>query len=178
MWYLVNRELNHGFSLIELLITITIFAIIAGIATNMGTVYQTKQVLTEKNNIAELVSYARSAAFGRSMSVSLCNSTEPMVDNAQCDDAPSPKDWQTGWIVIAENGDILRVHDQLKESVEMLVTINGATEMNGRITFLASGLLQADSVCIAIRNTKVQVSEYTLLIEKGGYVKEQDPLCK
>ena len=90
---------NAGFSMIEVIMTIAIVAILAGLATPSFTeVTQKFRGLGEANALARDLRFARTEAIKQGLSAQLCVST----DGATCSTSTN---WQLGWIVLNLNLD-------------------------------------------------------------------------
>ncbi len=86
----------RGFSLIELLITIAIAVIIAGLAApSFSKMMNANRIQTAASALQGDLSYARTEAVKRGSWVSVC----PSTNQATCTDANA---WQTGWIVFSD----------------------------------------------------------------------------
>ena len=85
---------NRGFSLLELMITITVMAILVAIALpNFRDVIYRNQVSSASNAVLAAVNYARSEAITRGQLVSMCPGTKA----AGC--SAGSKIYDQGWIV-------------------------------------------------------------------------------
>lgn len=91
-----------GFTLIELIITVTILGIMAAIAVpNYSSFINRNQQSSAYNNLVGMISLARLEAVKRSQVVTLCISS-----NQTTCDATTAEDWNAGWIVFSDlNGD-------------------------------------------------------------------------
>ncbi len=88
---------SRGFSLIELLVTIAVAAIIAGLAApSFSKMINANRVQTVSSGLQADLSYARTEAVKRGSWVTVC----PSVDLATCSGA---NNWQTGWIVFNDD---------------------------------------------------------------------------
>jgi len=87
---------QRGFTLIEMMMTITVFALLLGVAVPsfMETV-RNNRLTTQNNEFIGALNLARSEALKRSNSVSVCAS----VDQLTCSGAT---DWTTGYIVFSD----------------------------------------------------------------------------
>ena len=86
----------RGFSLIELLVTITIASIIAGLAApSFSKMMNANRIQTSASALQGDMMFARAEAAKRGTSVSLC----PSADQQTCITSTS---WQSGWIVFAD----------------------------------------------------------------------------
>ncbi|BCO31640.1 type IV pilin [Thiohalobacter sp. COW1] len=87
----------HGFTLIELMITLALAAIILtlGVPSFTETI-RTNRVATQVNELVTALNLARSEAIKRATAVTVCAS----ADQATCSGS---NDWRTGWIVVTDD---------------------------------------------------------------------------
>ncbi len=116
---LTTKRLSAGFTLLELLVALALFATLATIAVpSFARIIQENRVITTTNDYKIALSFARSEAVRRNQAVRL---------------QPATGGWSTGWEVVA-NGDILRRWEQ--SSADLV--IENAPE---RFTFNSLGRL-------------------------------------
>lgn len=82
----------QGFTLIELMITIMIFAIVTSYAVpSMTTFIQNNEISAKNNELISLLSYARTEAVSQSTAVSICGSTDATTCNSS--------NWENGGLI-------------------------------------------------------------------------------
>ncbi|MCK5918507.1 MAG: GspH/FimT family protein [Cocleimonas sp.] len=85
---------SKGFTLIELITTIAVAAILAAIAIpSFATILKNNAMVTTNNKILAALNFTRSSAITNGASATLCKS------NAQSTDCDSTASWEDGWIV-------------------------------------------------------------------------------
>ena len=93
---------SKGFTLLELLVTITV----AGIILSFGvpafiSMVQNNRATTHTNDLVAALNLGRSEATRRAAPVTVCSS----ADGATC---AGGNDWSTGWVVRSDAGDVIR----------------------------------------------------------------------
>lgn len=133
---------NHGFTLVELMITLAVVAILISLAApSFQLAIQNNRLTTQVNNLVTALSLARSEAIKRGATVTVCKSN----GGAACTAAGN---WDQGWVVftdpttpgIIDNAaDIIRVYEQATG-----VTVRTGANFNNFVSYLASGVSQGN----------------------------------
>lgn len=133
--FVVRNQKTNGFTLIELIITLTVVGILlAIIAPNFSTFLSSNRLTTQANELLTDLSFARSESIKQATNIGVCVS-----NGSSC----MGSDWRNGWIVFLDadnsaswtSGDsVLRVHDALTGATT-------ATTSSAIIVFSRSGML-------------------------------------
>ena len=113
-WAMKNYISALGFTLVELLVTISVAAILLSVAVPsytslIGSSHSSDAV----KKLAASFSHARSEAVTRGENITVCAST----DFAVCS---GDTQWETGWIVLSAANVVLRVESSLPTSVDFV----------------------------------------------------------
>jgi type IV fimbrial biogenesis protein FimT len=146
---LLGRD-QRGFTLLELMVTITVLGILLGLSVPMfKETIQNNRIVAQNNEFISGLNYARSEAIKRSDTVALC----PSTNGTSC---TASTDWSTGWIVFndlnadgALNG--AEVALQVGPATTDGITINSPTFQFIRYT--ASGMLSGAAGTFSLLKT-------------------------
>jgi type IV fimbrial biogenesis protein FimT len=102
-----RRIPSTGFSLLELMMVLTIAGILISIAIpNYRSFLQSKAVQLQIDALTATFRLARSEALRRGQWVVLCRSTASATAQPTCSSSAPPQDWATGWLLfVDQNGD-------------------------------------------------------------------------
>lgn len=156
----IKNKRVSGFTLIELMVVVSIIAIGAASAVGMSTMVNKHRLKASQDKLITAISLARSEAIMRGITVSLC-----ATNNTQtaCSIPAATNNWATGWLIFTDpnnNGvldmappaeQVIRVFPMLQGSLTMLYSRtrnnlrfrrNGfmVGGMNGTFTFADTGL--------------------------------------
>jgi type IV fimbrial biogenesis protein FimT len=94
--YKAGMKKIHGFTIIELLVTMVVLAIVAAVAVpSFNSMVTNNRLAGEINDLVATINFARSEAITRGVSVVVCKS----ADGAACTNAG---DWSQGWIIFTD----------------------------------------------------------------------------
>lgn len=121
-----KSSLQRGFTLLELMVALTISAVLLAVAIPSFRDSSLRSTLTvQSNDLVSAALLARSEAIKRRAAVSLCSST----DNATCTNSR----WEAGWIIRATDGTVILIHKAAPSGF----LINASAK---NISFASSGL--------------------------------------
>ena len=122
---------QRGFNLLELLIAIGILGVITAIAVpSFQSISINSSLSTETNDLVSSLRQARSEAAKRGQNVTVCAANATLT---ACSDAA---DWSTGWLIVDNAANVIRVREALDSDTATEMAIAGAT---GRIVFNRNG---------------------------------------
>ena len=133
---------TRGFTILELMMTIAVIAVLAGIAApSFMSIIRANRIVTDNNDLISALTLARSEAIKRGVRVTVC----PTTDQAACDTSGQ---WERGWMVFADltvpgsvtaGDEIIRVW----EARDGGTTIRAGGSFSDFVSFVASGETRA-----------------------------------
>ncbi len=122
---------QRGFNLLELLIAIGILGVVTAIAVpSFQNISINSSLSTETNDLVGSLRHARSEAAKRGLNVTVCSA------NADYTACSGDADWSTGWLIVDDAANVIRVREALDSDTATEMAIAGAT---GAIVFNRNG---------------------------------------
>jgi prepilin-type N-terminal cleavage/methylation domain-containing protein len=123
---------QRGFTLVELLVTLAVFAILVGLAApQLRTLLIRRTVSSQAESLSAGLRLARSEAIKRGQYVTMCASNNAESATPTCL-ANGASDWGSGWIVFVASPANIR---QFVNGNVLLKVANGAAMLNSASTF-------------------------------------------
>jgi type IV fimbrial biogenesis protein FimT len=161
----------YGFTLVDLIITISIAAILMAIAApSFISIIQNNRMTAQYNELLAHLSLARSEAISRDNRITVCQSSA--ADKDTC--SGESNNWHAGWIVFVDvanfntldaGEETIRIHDAL--SGENTLNFNGGSQ----ISYLGSGLTVADTKRVFTLCSGNDASQKGLVVSTTGRVR-------
>ncbi len=175
----VSAKRAHGFTLVELAITILVLSVLMAMAAPLFTGMTNGNRLTSNaNEVVTAMQIARSEAVRRNARTSFCQST----NGTSCSNV-SP--WQ-GWLVFADvNGDNIVDADEIVRTgvIEAPMQVIASSNItNTRVVFRADGLAYAGNtlleanmrICLPVTDPALNVRDVNIAI--GGRITVRAPI--
>ena len=168
---------SHGFSLLELMITLCVATIIVVLVPpSFSSILQNARLKMQIYSFNGALDFARSEAVKRGTWVTVCAS----ADQAAC--GPNGTHWEQGWIVFVDknNNQTVDVGEglPLRAASALLPTYalrgTSATTLASYITFNAKGASSASGQFVLCRNGHINPSQAALIGSSGRITAAQD----
>lgn len=92
-----KKSINHGFTLIELMVTLSVASILLSVAVpSYRSFVQDTLLITQSNNFSSALALAKSEAIKRNTLVRIC----PSTNGTGCADSTT---WSNGWIIFVDS---------------------------------------------------------------------------
>ena len=137
-----SRRGASGFTLVELLMVITVTAILIAVGLPQFSEFSASRTMTSHVNLlATSMRLARSEAIKRGTRVSICPSLNPEAPAPTCNGGPT--DWAQGWIIFTDLGAIntLDAGDRIVRVQPALTDSAGIESIGGgAVNFFPTGI--------------------------------------
>lgn len=150
---------NDGFSLIELIVTLSVLGILLGLAApNVSAFYRSQLVISQANEMISLLSFARSEAIRRNTSVTLCR-----ADNATAETCATSAGTWSYWLVLGNNTVISRGFVTSRGQLAQTSNLH-----NDQINFGADGLAYSQGNLLSQQALQIKADMYIRCIRLGA----------
>ncbi|MEW5755178.1 MAG: GspH/FimT family pseudopilin [Pseudomonadota bacterium] len=133
---------TSGFTLIELIVTLAIAAILLAIAIPaLGSLIRDASMTTTVNDFVTSINLARSEAVKRGRRVTMCESRPPYTE------CTKTKDWSQGWLIFEDTSNVgTRQDDEaiihIHPGIATRITISGKPNIAHYISYSGKGIAQ------------------------------------
>jgi type IV fimbrial biogenesis protein FimT len=165
---------SHGFSLLEISITLIIVAIVASFSASFAALIARQEISTQTNEVVTSLKLARTVAIVRQTRVTLCQSTS----GSKCERG---FDWGKGWILFTDN-DNNRVIDPDDEVIQFHPGLNDRTSLHWRgslgtnyyLSFLDTGFSNKAGSFWVCNDGRVIKEARRVVLARTGRVRTRD----
>ena len=165
---------NSGFTLIELMVTLSIAAILMGIAVpSFQTVIKDNRIVTQTNQLVTALNLARSEAIKRGVRVTVCKS----ANRAACTTAGT---WDQSWLVFVDsvspigtidtNDLVLRSFEPVPQGVTMRSGDNFANFISYKPNGISEGATDLATDTFGICDSRGVASARALSLNNTGRI--------
>ena len=160
----INRH-NSGFTLLELMITLAIAAILSSLAApSFSNMIKDNRMTTQYNELLASLSTARSEAIKRGITITLCKSND--LATPACGG-----NWQDGWIVFVDDGDDGTFDVGTDELLKVHSALSGGNNLNyngDEIRYSPDGLAQGFNGTFTLCDDRGNADRKGLIVSNTG----------
>ncbi len=165
------RRLQRGVTIIELLMALTIGALLMGVGIPAyESLVRNNRLATDTNELVASIHYARSEAIKRGVPVRICISNNANIGVTGCDGTAT--DWSAGWNIriLGAGGAVLRRHAPLDGSTTLIE--EGPNTRTGRMDFDRLGFTADGRTIVACEATNTTGLARGLIVSPIGQVRK------
>ncbi|WP_312960352.1 GspH/FimT family pseudopilin [Stutzerimonas nitrititolerans] len=147
-------HITRGFTLIELMVTIAVLAVVIAIAApSFTSVIQSNRATALHHEVLGAIQLARSEAVKRRKDVIVCRTEDQ-------EDCANGADWSTGWLIREVGGDVVKVQDPIAGMA--------LTGPNAGVLFHSSGMTNAVTNFTTTTSSCTTGTKYTIEVSLTG----------
>lgn len=171
---MTGMKKENGFSLIELMITLSITGILLGYsAPNFNQLKLNKYMDSERNRLTVSLNFARSYAITSQEHIITC----PSSTGFDCD---AKSNWHQGWIIFVDanknrevdNNDlILRKEDSMRDEIKSTSTI-----YRQKIRYNGMGFSPGTNLSINFCDSRGDAFAKSIILNNAGRIKQSKPI--
>lgn len=165
----MSAAINKGFTLVELLITLSVGSILLAVAVpNYQTFVQNNRMTTQNNRFASALMLAKSEAVKRSSWVTIC----PSTSGTGCTGGTT---WSNGWLIFADpnNDKAVNAGEEIIKVDAAITGGNTLTSGNSAITFAGSGFSQGSIATFTLCDHRGSSHSKVLELNKLGRLRAE-----
>ncbi|MCG7757031.1 MAG: GspH/FimT family pseudopilin [Nitrosomonas sp.] len=166
---LVNRLYQHGFTLTELLVTLSVASILLTVAVPSYRMFVQDNLLTmQSNNFYSALALAKSEAIRRSRSITLC----PSTNGTGCTGGVV---WSNGWLVFLDvnNNGVVEAGEEILQVGPAFTGGNTFTGAKPRVIFTANGFSMGSNDTFTLCDSRgASYSKAIILNNQGRFRSE------
>lgn len=170
----VNMKNHKGYSLIELMVTLSIAGILMGYAfPNFNQLKLNNYIESERNRLTVSLHFARNYAVSFQTHVIVC----PSLSGQACD---NQSNWHQGWIVFSDsnrnknfdgNDKILRFEDEMKNEI-----LSTSSLYRQKVRYNSMGASPGTNLAINFCDARGKDFAQSIIINNVGRIKQSKPI--
>ena len=155
-----KKSINHGFTLIELMITLSIASILLSVAVpSYRSFVQDSLLITQSNNFYSALALAKSEAIKRNIRTTIC----PSTTGTSCADSTT---WSNGWIIFVDNNS--NKSEQILQVTPAFTGGNTLTTTTKTVIFRQDGFSPGSAATFSICDARGSSYSKSIILSQQG----------